>query len=129
MNITKTTTLQRSPKKEHSAARVKTSPSLEKSPLPQCKLAEDAIIPFPSSRYPFPNKTSNAISGCKTSITLRITAQVLEKIVRVNHPNMIGIKKILKSWSKEQSECGGTHYSFFYEPVHFSVQYLAEHPS
>ena len=49
-------------------------------------------------------------------------------MISINHPNIISIKKIVKTSSKDisQLKTNGPHFTLYYEPVQFEIRFLTE---
>ena len=74
--------------------------NLPYSRLPQSspfQSIQSPVLTFHHQTYPFPNSTSNTPAALKTVAQVSLNLLKLDKIARLNHPNIIGISKIVKS--------------------------------
>ena len=111
-------------------ARVKTSPSMMELQPKAPKNTNEAVLHFSFSDYPFLNNSHPLVTSLKTIVSFKLTSDSLQKLVNVNHPNIISIHKIVKTNPRDfnQRNPNQVSYTFFYEPVLYSIKYLSEHP-
>ena len=84
-----------SPQQEKS--RVKTSPSSPHVVPSKPRQIDETVLPFHFSEYPFLNTPHSFVSTLKTTLSLKLTPQVLQNLVNIQHPNIIPIRKISKT--------------------------------
>ena len=67
----------------------------------------------------------------KTIVNLDLTTEKLEKVIKLTHPNIIGLRKIVRSSPREvyQGSKHRSYYSFYYEIVQYNLRDLIEDPN
>jgi hypothetical protein len=86
---------------EADRVRVKTSPgggqNLAESPK---RPPQETIMIFNYEQYPFPNSQAADTSLLKTIVNLELGTEKLEKVIKLAHPNIVGLRKIVRSSPK-----------------------------
>jgi hypothetical protein len=97
-------------------ARVKTSPSTMELQQKIPHNPDDATLSFIFNEYPFLNTPHSSVTSLKTIVGFQLGSEALQQLVSVNHPNIISIRKIVKTNPKEshQPNYGQTSYTFHY---------------
>lgn len=105
--------------------RVKTSPSPQSSSLVSQQKNDETVLPFHYTEYSFLNLPQSSVNTLRTTVNFKLSPETLQKLVSVNHPNIIAIRKIIKSSPRTaQLNTPNAHYSLFYESVQYNIKFF-----
>jgi hypothetical protein len=115
---------------DYERTRLKTSPGGQSINEPPKRTNQETIMIFGFEQYPFPNEEAPATPLLKTIVNLELSTEKLEKVIKLTHPNIIGLRKIVRSSPKEALQSRHrSYYSFYYEIVEYSLRHVAEEPT
>lgn len=77
--------------------RLKNALNTSTSSFSQFKKNQETIMIFGFGQYPFPNEDNSQTSLLKTIVNLELNTEKLERVIKLTHPNIIGLRKIVKS--------------------------------
>lgn len=82
---------------------------------------------FNPNEYPFNKALKNYSKTLKSIIPTYTLAAHLERLISLNHPNIVQIERVAKSTTKSSLEKGAqSYYSLYYEVVPHSLRKLAQ---
>jgi hypothetical protein len=92
-------------------------------------LVADNLINFDINSYPFMNQEQRTAKIYRSTVNLKLNNLQLQKLMRLNHFNLINIQKITRGHGKEANNTHEqeVYYSFYYEEVPYSLKYVAMH--
>lgn len=98
-----------------SKQRLKSSPS-NKDYLQTLKnITKDSCLNFPIKQYPFSNASQKEQKIFKTTVNFDISNDKLQKLIKLNHPNLINIQKIARGHPKQvPTKYPEIYYSFYF---------------
>lgn len=102
---------------EGERVRLKTSPAAGSKPSAVVKGAVgESVMVFGFDQYPFPNDANSPLLLLRTVVNLSLSTERLEKVIKLTHPNIVALRKIVRSSPREPQPSARTqtYYSFYY---------------